>query len=69
MIAHAAGITGTLAAAGLPESEIHAWFDTTRRELGGMTPRETLQMVGPRAGERVLAIARADARGISRVQS
>lgn len=55
----AAGITGALAAAGVPESAISWWFSRPRRELDGHSPRSWL-LTG-RGEEPVLALARQDA--------
>lgn len=64
MIAQAAGITNALWTAGLPSSVIHAWFDTPRAELHGMTPHDALRLIGPPAGRLVLDLARRDAQEV-----
>lgn len=59
MIDQAAGITGTLAAAGMPESAIHHWFHTCRRELSGLTPAFWIDQLPSCAGT-LLELARQD---------
>ena len=63
-IPQAAGITGTLTAAGLSEDEIRRWFAQPRRELGGFTPGAALALF-PAAGSSVLELARRDAAELS----
>lgn len=62
-IPQAAGITGILTEAGLPDDQVHAWFARPRRELAGLTPGVAATLPG--GGDTVLDLARADALAIS----
>lgn len=64
MLAQAAGIQGHLAAAGCSDGAIAWWWRRPRSELGGLTPADCVALVGARAGQALLDLARADAQGL-----